>query len=125
MSAAYPRTDAELRQWIRDGGGIRRDVAYTDSGLTGHETRRTFGYLDRNAGEDMDALAAEVGESMPWFGIADSDSLMEWLDGDAGRDYLAEYERATEPEPDPIEWQWIDQAERMARAMRAAIGGVL
>jgi hypothetical protein len=65
----------------------------------------------------------EVG---PESGIQDSDDLADWLSmGSDSRDYLGEYERQREPEPDPIEWQYIDQAERMGRAMRATMGGVL
>jgi hypothetical protein len=113
------RADTRVRQTILACGGIRQQDHH-DSGLTGRENRRVHGYLDRRDGIGMDEIADILADVAPESGIQDSDDLAEWLQGEQGRDYLAEYESACEPEPDPIEWQYIDQAERMARAMRGA-----
>jgi hypothetical protein len=115
----YTPSDTRVRQVILACGGIRQ-AEHRDGTLTGRENRRLHAHLDRINGESMDVVAAILSEVVPESGIQDSDDLAEWLQCGTGRDYLAEYESAGEPEPDPIEWQWIDQAERMARAMRAA-----
>jgi hypothetical protein len=112
---------ARVRQVILACGGIRQDE-HRDPTLTGQENRRLHAHLDRRNGESMDVVAAILSEVVPESGIQDSDDLADWLSmGSDSRDYLGEYERQREPEPDPIEWQYIDQAERMGRAMRASL----
>lgn len=121
------RSDADLWRWIRDGGGISQDE-HRDSLLTGAENRRGFAYLDRRDGAALDEIAQEIAEGMPWFGIRDGEGLWGWLGDyqaqssarDYGREY-AEYMRVVPDEREEETVEWVEQAERFARGMLAAM----
>uniref|UniRef100_A0A6M3JEW2 Uncharacterized protein n=1 Tax=viral metagenome TaxID=1070528 RepID=A0A6M3JEW2_9ZZZZ len=110
------RTDRELWCWIRDGGGIRPDLDYQDSTLTGKEKRREYAYLDRKDGEDIDRMGADIGVSFPEFGIHDGEGLREWLQGYAPL-VMAEKERGVDTRDDE-QVGWSMQAAIMGEVLR-------
>ena len=101
MLATDVHTLAELRRWIRDGGGIAPGD-YRDGRLTGRENRAEHAWLDRRgASYGLDEWADLIASSMPWFGVRDADDLHELLvSGNETRaDYAASYRRALREGP--------------------------
>lgn len=74
--------DTVLYAFIKAQGGLRRDPAYWDDGITARENRRKFRYLDRKTGgRAIDDIATEIHSMMPGYGIKDADDLWRWLNG--------------------------------------------
>lgn len=72
--------DREVRAFILASGGITRQPAYWDNGITAAENRRAYAYLDRKGARfGLDELAQEIAEVFPDVGITDDDSLWAWL----------------------------------------------
>lgn len=77
----YPETDGQLWMWILANGGIRRSRSYWSKHLSIRENRGAFRYLDRanGNGNRIEALAQEIADAFPWYGIQTCDDLWQWL----------------------------------------------